>query len=296
MTRSVAGAPAASSAVATACMRWRLAAQLRWTALAPTTARAPRTRRAAPTNTRAADVRVPAPASGGEPAHRQRRCPRARARSLRGEGDGRVDERAAGDVDRGHDRAEREQQHGVAEERPEQRTRRRRQAPMTMNGTNTNAATRIEKMNAAATRPPTRVSSSGPIPIPSRWSSVAGIVMLFHSLMSRMNSTLPEDVDGESGPNTASWRAYQGATTRRTGRRSRRRRRAGSAAAPASRRTPRDPSGPTGPSRRARPAPARRRCATGWRRRRAARRATKSRGLPRRPRPASHSEPATSGW
>ena len=69
---------------------------------------------------------------------------------------------------------------------------------MTMNGTNTSTPTRIEKMKAAATRPPTRVSSSGPIPIPSRWSSVAGIVMLFHSLMSRMNSTRPDDVDGES--------------------------------------------------------------------------------------------------
>ena len=46
-------------------------------------------------------------------------------------------------------------------------------------------------MKAAATRPPTRETSSGPRPIPSRWSSDAGVVMLFHSPMSRMNSTLP---------------------------------------------------------------------------------------------------------
>ena len=86
---------------------------------------------------------------------------------------------------------------------------------MTMNGTSTRTPTRIEKMKTAATRPPTRVSSSGPIPIPRRWSSVAGIVMLFHSLMSRMNSTRPDDVDGDSWPNTASWRAYQGTTASR---------------------------------------------------------------------------------
>ncbi len=36
--------------------------------------------------------------------------------------------------------------------------------------------------------------------------------MLFHSPMSRMNSTLPDAVDGESVPNTASWRRYQGTT------------------------------------------------------------------------------------
>ncbi len=68
-------------------------------------------------------------------------------------------------------------------------------------------------MNAAAMNPPTRVSSSGPRPIPRRCSSVAGIVIEFHSPMSRMNSTLPEAVDGDSVPNTASWRRYQGAIT-----------------------------------------------------------------------------------
>ena len=56
-----------------------------------------------------------------------------------------------------------------------------------------------------------RVAMSGPAPIPSRCSSEAGVVMLFHSPMSRMNRTLPEAVDGESEPKTASWRAHHGA-------------------------------------------------------------------------------------
>ena len=132
---------------------------------------------------------------------------------MRRERHGRVDERAARHVDRGHERAEREQEDRVAEERA--RTWRRvagRHAPTSPNGTRTRAPTRTEKMNAAATNPPTRVSSSGPMPIPSRWSSVAGIVIEFHSPMSRMNSTLPDAVDGESEPNVASCRAYQGAT------------------------------------------------------------------------------------
>ena len=81
-----------------------------------------------------------------------------------------------------------------------------------MNGANTTKPTRIEKMLTAATRPPRRVMSSGPIPIPSRWSSVAGTVMLSHSPMLRMNSTRPDAVDGDSEPNTASWRTYQGPT------------------------------------------------------------------------------------
>ena len=46
--------------------------------------------------------------------------------------------------------------------------------------------------------------------MPRRCSSVAGVVMLFHSPMSRMNRTLPEAVDGESEPKTASWRAHHG--------------------------------------------------------------------------------------
>src|SRR4051812_10125956 len=56
---------------------------------------------------------------------------------------------------------------------------------------------------------------NGPIPIPSRCWSVAGVVMLFHSPMSRMKKTLPDAVDGESEPNTASWRSHHGAITSR---------------------------------------------------------------------------------
>ena len=52
------------------------------------------------------------------------------------------------------------------------------------------------------------------MPIPSRWSSVAGAVMLFHSPMSRMKKTRPEVLDGEIDPNTASWRIHHGAITR----------------------------------------------------------------------------------
>ena len=43
---------------------------------------------------------------------------------------------------------------------------------------------------------------------------MAGVVMLFHSLKSRMNRTLPVAVDGENVPNVAYCRAYHGATTR----------------------------------------------------------------------------------
>ena len=59
-----------------------------------------------------------------------------------------------------------------------------------------------------------RVARNGPMPMPSRWSSVAGAVMLFHSPMSRMKKTRPEAVDGERDPNTASWRSHHGAITR----------------------------------------------------------------------------------
>ena len=51
------------------------------------------------------------------------------------------------------------------------------------------------------------------MPMPSRWSSVAGAVMLFHSPMSRMKRTRPEAVDGEMDPNTASWRSHHGDIT-----------------------------------------------------------------------------------
>src|SRR6478672_9357507 len=95
---------------------------------------------------------------------------------------------------------------------PKAASRRRCHAPTSANGTNTSTPTSTEKMNAAATNPPTRDRSSGPMPMPRRWSSVAGIVIEFHSPMARMNSTLPDAVDGDSDPNVASWRAYQGAT------------------------------------------------------------------------------------
>ena len=68
-------------------------------------------------------------------------------------------------------------------------------------------------MVTAATSPPMRVSRNGPIPIPSRWSRLAGVVMLFHSPMSRMNSTLPEALEGEMDPKTASCRSHHGAMT-----------------------------------------------------------------------------------
>ena len=44
---------------------------------------------------------------------------------------------------------------------------------------------------------------------------MAGVVMLFHSAMSRMKRTLPDAVEGESDPKTASWRAHHGAMTSR---------------------------------------------------------------------------------
>ena len=82
-----------------------------------------------------------------------------------------------------------------------------------MNGARTNPATSVVKIITAAISPPTRLAISGPIPIPSRCSSVAGVVMLFHSPMSRMKRTLPDAVDGEIEPKTASWRTHHGAMT-----------------------------------------------------------------------------------
>ena len=58
-----------------------------------------------------------------------------------------------------------------------------------------------------------RLAINGPMPMPSRCSSVAGVAMLFHSPMSRMKKTLPDAVDGESEPKTISWRAHHGAMT-----------------------------------------------------------------------------------
>ena len=82
-----------------------------------------------------------------------------------------------------------------------------------MNGASTKPVISVVKIITADTRPPMRVARNGPMPMPSRWSSVAGAVMLFHSPMSRMKKTRPEAVDGEMDPNTASWRSHHGDIT-----------------------------------------------------------------------------------
>src|SRR5213592_2855219 len=70
---------------------------------------------------------------------------------------------------------------------PNATERRRDQAP-TMAGTmKMTAQARDEKIETAATNPPTRLSSNGPIPWPSSQSSVAGVVIEFHSPIDRMN-------------------------------------------------------------------------------------------------------------
>jgi len=66
-----------------------------------------------------------------------------------------------------------------------------------MNGTRITPPTRTLKMTTAATKPRTRLSTSGPSPWPRKYGSVAGAVMLFHSAMLRMNRTLPEAADGD---------------------------------------------------------------------------------------------------
>ena len=85
---------------------------------------------------------------------------------------------------------------------------------MTMKGASRTPPTSTEKIVTAASSPFTRLNRSGPIPWPSKCWSVAGVVMLSHSPMFRMNRTLPDAVDGLNVPNTASCRASQGATTR----------------------------------------------------------------------------------
>ena len=127
---------------------------------------------------------------------------------------------------------------------------------------------------------------------------MAGVVMLFHSPMSRMNSTLPDAVDGDSEPNTASWRRYHGPTetaNRATepiaatngirggragwppnGRRARHRSHRNTAPSTASTSTPSFRDSVASPAS----SPA----------------STNARGRPRSPRAASHSDPATSGW
>ena len=153
-------------------------------------------------------------------------------------------------------------------------------------------------MNAPATNPPTRVMSSGPAPMPSRWSSVAGTVMLFHSAMSRMNSTLPDAVEGDSVPNTASWRRYQGAITTAN-------RATAPSAAASGIRAGRAGEPPEARSVRQRShrkvAPRTASTSTPSLRDSVARPASRpasanARAFPRSPREASHSAPATSGW
>src|SRR6478735_2283733 len=156
-----------------------------------------------------------------------------------------------------------------------------------MNGASTNPATRVVKMKTAATSPSMRVAISGPMPMPSRCSSVAGVVMLFHSPMSRMKKTLPDAVDGESEPNTESWRNHHGAmTTRKSPTHAnaadhgmaRRRQRSHRNAIPSAART----SNPSLRDSVARPAnrPA----------------AAKDRGDPLSPRAPIHNDARTSGW
>ena len=122
--------------------------------------------------------------------------------------------------------------------------------------------------------------------------------MLFHSPMSRMNRTLPDAVDGESVPNTASWRRYQGTTAT-----------ANSATAPSAAASgiragrlgsPPDPRTVRQRSHR-NVAPSTARTSTPSLRESVARPASsparaKARALPRRPRAARNSDPATSGW
>ena len=45
------------------------------------------------------------------------------------------------------------------------------------------------------------------MPMPNR-IEVAGVEMLFHSAMVRMNRPLPDAVDGEIDPKTVSWRSH----------------------------------------------------------------------------------------
>ena len=122
--------------------------------------------------------------------------------------------------------------------------------------------------------------------------------MLFHSPMSRMNSTLPDAVDGESVPNTASWRRYQGTTA--TANRPTAPSAAASGIRAGRRGSPPDPRTVRQRSHR-NVAPSTARTSTPSLRESVARPArsparAKDRALPRRPRAARNSAPATSGW
>ena len=124
---------------------------------------------------------------------------------------------------------------------------------------------------------------------------MAGVVMLFHSEMSRMNRTLPDAVEGESDPKTSSWRIHHGTMTRANspthaaaapnpmaGRREpadrQARQRSQAKARPSATRTSRPSLRDSVASPARRPAPA------------------NARPEPLRPRAPSQSEPTTSGW
>src|ERR1700675_140890 len=90
---------------------------------------------------------------------------------------------------------------------------RRDQAPITIGTRSNPAQASVVKIPTAATRPPIRLSRNGPMPWPRSQSSVAGVVIEFHSSIERMNRTLPDVEDGEIEPKTASCRMIQGAIT-----------------------------------------------------------------------------------
>ncbi len=69
---------------------------------------------------------------------------------------------------------------------PKSTDRRLAQPPISMNGRRIPPATSVVKMPTAATKPPTRLRSSGTAPWLSRWLRVAGVVIEFHSSIERM--------------------------------------------------------------------------------------------------------------
>ena len=121
---------------------------------------------------------------------------------------------------------------------------------------------------------------------------MAGVVMLFHSPMSRMNRTLPDAVEGESDPKTASWRAHHGAITRTKSADAGDRRPERDGRGAATGRRARRASGPRRRPGRAPPGRAGRRCGKGSPARPAGRRPRTARPEPFRPRAAIHREPS----
>ena len=75
---------------------------------------------------------------------------------------------------------------------------------MTMNGVRTTAPISTAKMLTAATRPRTRLWISDPMPwLRKPWIDTSDVTLL-KSDIDRMNSTRPDDDDGDRLPNTAS--------------------------------------------------------------------------------------------